>query len=205
MFQNRNWTILTFPPTFRLLQTLQVMYPYAPQNDDELELMQGDFIFMSPVEQSSASEGWVYGTSLGTGLSGLLPENYVTRADESDTWVVHGWGGNVARWQSICWIVSVFFPVVLPQSLASPGFLSPSVVREPCRSLAVFCDGSGVVSANVRSHSVLNCASPSNSGGIVGGLLFDGKLSDSLLDSLMDPSTHTGLCPPMQVQFEFCF
>lgn len=79
-----------FLSTFRLLQTLQVMYPYVPQNDDELELMQGDFIFMSPVEQSSASEGWVYGTSLGTGLSGLLPENYVTRADESDTWVVHG-------------------------------------------------------------------------------------------------------------------
>lgn len=76
------------PPPF--LQTLQVMYPYVPQNDDELELVPGDFIFMSPVEQSSASEGWVYGTSLGTGLSGLLPENYVNRADESDTWVVHG-------------------------------------------------------------------------------------------------------------------
>ncbi|KAF3840725.1 hypothetical protein F7725_006587 [Dissostichus mawsoni] len=60
------------------------------ENDDELELAQGDFIFMSPVEQSSASEGWVFGTSLGTGLSGLLPENYVNRADESDTWVVHG-------------------------------------------------------------------------------------------------------------------
>uniref|UniRef100_A0A672F696 Ubiquitin associated and SH3 domain containing Ba n=1 Tax=Salarias fasciatus TaxID=181472 RepID=A0A672F696_SALFA len=71
-------------------ETLQVMYPYVPQNDDELELVQGDFIFMSPVEQTTASEGWVYGTSLGTGLSGLLPENYVSRADESDTWVVHG-------------------------------------------------------------------------------------------------------------------
>uniref|UniRef100_A0A8C8A224 Ubiquitin associated and SH3 domain containing Ba n=1 Tax=Oryzias sinensis TaxID=183150 RepID=A0A8C8A224_9TELE len=68
-------------------ETLQVMYPYVPQNDDELELLPGDFIFMSPVEQSTASEGWVYGTSLGTGLSGLLPENYVSRADESDTWV----------------------------------------------------------------------------------------------------------------------
>ncbi|MEQ2180937.1 hypothetical protein GOODEAATRI_006409, partial [Goodea atripinnis] len=58
----------------------EVMYPYVPQNDDELELLQGDFIFMSPVEQSTASEGWVYGTSLGTGLSGLLPENYVREA-----------------------------------------------------------------------------------------------------------------------------
>lgn len=72
------------------LQTLQVMYPYVPQNDDELELVLGDFIFTSPVEQSSASEGWVFGTSLGTGQSGLLPENYVNQADESDTWVVHG-------------------------------------------------------------------------------------------------------------------
>lgn len=71
-------------------QTLRVMYPYTPQNDDELELVPGDFIFMSPVEQVSASEGWVYGTSMGTGLSGLLPENYVNRADECDTWVLHG-------------------------------------------------------------------------------------------------------------------
>ena len=34
----------------------------------------------------------------------------------------------------------------------------------------------------------------------MGGLLFDGKLNDSLLDSLMDPPSLTGLCPPMQVQ-----
>ncbi|XP_054899771.1 ubiquitin-associated and SH3 domain-containing protein B [Poeciliopsis prolifica] len=120
-------------------ETLQVMYPYVPQNDDELELLQGDFIFMSPVEQSTASEGWLFGTSLGTGLSGLLPENYVSRADESDTWVVHG------------------------------------------------------------SHSFLNCVSPSTSGSPMGGLLFDGQLNDSLLDSLMDPSSLTGLLPPMQI------
>lgn len=51
------------------------------------------------------------------------------------------------------------------------------------------------------SHSVLNCASPSNSGSTVGGLLFDGKLNDSLFDSLMDASSLAGLCPPMQVQY----
>uniref|UniRef100_A0A8C1ZX18 Ubiquitin associated and SH3 domain containing Ba n=1 Tax=Cyprinus carpio TaxID=7962 RepID=A0A8C1ZX18_CYPCA len=71
-------------------ETLRVMYPYAPQNDDELELVPGDFIFMSSIEQATASEGWVYGTSMSTGLSGLLPENYVNRADECDTWVFHG-------------------------------------------------------------------------------------------------------------------
>uniref|UniRef100_A0A8C2Q6H8 Ubiquitin associated and SH3 domain containing Ba n=1 Tax=Cyprinus carpio TaxID=7962 RepID=A0A8C2Q6H8_CYPCA len=69
-------------------ETLRVMYPYAPQNDDELELVPGDFIFMSSIEQATASEGWVYGTSMSTGLSGLLPENYVNRADECDTWIL---------------------------------------------------------------------------------------------------------------------
>ncbi|XP_051539477.1 ubiquitin-associated and SH3 domain-containing protein B-like [Myxocyprinus asiaticus] len=71
-------------------ETLRVMYPYVPQNDDELELVPADFIFMSSIEQATASEGWVYGTSMSTGLSGLLPENYVNRADECDTWVFHG-------------------------------------------------------------------------------------------------------------------
>ncbi|KAE8288286.1 Ubiquitin-associated and SH3 domain-containing protein B [Larimichthys crocea] len=132
-----DWLAVLFSRDIRFAnhETLQVMYPYAPQNDDELELVPGDFIFMSAVEQSSASEGWLYGTSLGTGLSGLLPENYVNRADESDTWVVHG------------------------------------------------------------SHSVLNCASPSSSGSSVAASLFDGKLSDSLLDSLMDPCSLAGICP----------
>ncbi|CAB1347769.1 unnamed protein product [Coregonus sp. 'balchen'] len=72
------------------IETLRVMYPYGPQNEDELELVPGDFVFMSPLEQNNTSEGWVYGSSLATGLSGLLPENYVSRADECDTWVFHG-------------------------------------------------------------------------------------------------------------------
>ena len=72
------------------LQSLQVMYPYVPQNEDELELVPGDFVFMSPLEQGGASEGWVQGSSLATGLTGLLPENYVCRADEADAWVFHG-------------------------------------------------------------------------------------------------------------------
>uniref|UniRef100_A0A667Z7S1 Ubiquitin associated and SH3 domain containing B n=1 Tax=Myripristis murdjan TaxID=586833 RepID=A0A667Z7S1_9TELE len=87
-----DWMAVLFSRDIRFAnhETLQVMYPYVPQNEDELELVPGDFIFMSPVEQGSASEGWVYGTSLSTGLSGLLPENYVNRADECDTWVIHG-------------------------------------------------------------------------------------------------------------------
>ncbi|KAM6969937.1 ubiquitin-associated and SH3 domain-containing protein B [Aplochiton taeniatus] len=87
-----DWLAVLFSRDIRFAnhETLRVMYPYTPQNEDELELAPGDFIFMAPAEQGSASEGWVYGTSLGTGTSALLPENYVSRADECDTWVFHG-------------------------------------------------------------------------------------------------------------------
>ncbi|XP_072835288.2 ubiquitin-associated and SH3 domain-containing protein B isoform X1 [Pogona vitticeps] len=87
-----DWVATIFSRDIRFAnhETLQVIYPYTPQNDDELELVPGDFIFMSPVEQITTSEGWIYGTSLTTGCSGLLPENYITKADECGTWVFHG-------------------------------------------------------------------------------------------------------------------
>ncbi|XP_043936974.1 ubiquitin-associated and SH3 domain-containing protein B [Protopterus annectens] len=87
-----DWVATIFSRDIRFAnhETLRVNYPYTPQNDDELELTPGDFIFMPPVEQTTTSEGWIYGTSLTTGCSGLLPENYITKADECDTWVFHG-------------------------------------------------------------------------------------------------------------------
>ncbi|XP_078537964.1 ubiquitin-associated and SH3 domain-containing protein B [Lissotriton helveticus] len=87
-----DWVAAIFSRDIRFAnhETLQVIYPYMPQNDDELELVPGDFIFMAPVEQTSTSEGWIYGTSLATGCSGLLPENYISKADECGTWVFHG-------------------------------------------------------------------------------------------------------------------
>ncbi|XP_053307834.1 ubiquitin-associated and SH3 domain-containing protein B [Spea bombifrons] len=87
-----DWVAAIFSRDIRFAnhETLQVLYPYLPQNDDELELLPGDFIFTSPAEQSNSSEGWTFGTSLGTGCSGLLPENYISKADECGTWVFHG-------------------------------------------------------------------------------------------------------------------
>uniref|UniRef100_A0A8C7UZB0 Ubiquitin associated and SH3 domain containing Bb n=1 Tax=Oncorhynchus mykiss TaxID=8022 RepID=A0A8C7UZB0_ONCMY len=87
-----DWLAVLFSRDIRFAnhETLRVMYPYAPQNEDELELVLGDFVFTSPLEQKNTSEGWVYGSSLATGLSGLLPENYVSRADECDTWKCFG-------------------------------------------------------------------------------------------------------------------
>ncbi|XP_059932202.1 ubiquitin-associated and SH3 domain-containing protein B-like [Gadus macrocephalus] len=87
-----DWLAVLFSRDIRFAnhESLRVMYPYVPQNEDELELVPGDFVFMSPLEQGGASEGWVQGSSLATGLTGLLPENYVSRADEADAWVFHG-------------------------------------------------------------------------------------------------------------------
>uniref|UniRef100_A0A8C7TWL4 Ubiquitin associated and SH3 domain containing Bb n=1 Tax=Oncorhynchus mykiss TaxID=8022 RepID=A0A8C7TWL4_ONCMY len=107
-----DWLAVLFSRDIRFAnhETLRVMYPYAPQNEDELELVPGDFVFMSPLEQNNTSEGWVYGSSLATGLSGLLPENYVSRADECDTWRTlfvcrHGERMDVVfgkHWLSLC-------------------------------------------------------------------------------------------------------
>uniref|UniRef100_H3BI14 Ubiquitin associated and SH3 domain containing B n=1 Tax=Latimeria chalumnae TaxID=7897 RepID=H3BI14_LATCH len=87
-----DWVAVLFSRDIRFAnhETLRVIYPYAPQNDDELELAPGDFIFMSPLEQTNTSEGWIYGTSLMTGCSALLPENYIMKADECETWIFHG-------------------------------------------------------------------------------------------------------------------
>lgn len=35
------------------------------------------------------NEGWFYGTSHNTGMSGLYPGNYVEKAKDSDCWTVH--------------------------------------------------------------------------------------------------------------------
>ena len=42
------------PPSLPLLLPLQaykVLFPYTPQKDDELELMEGDFIYVSATDQ----------------------------------------------------------------------------------------------------------------------------------------------------------
>ncbi|XP_029699834.1 ubiquitin-associated and SH3 domain-containing protein B-like isoform X3 [Takifugu rubripes] len=87
-----DWLVVLFSRDIRFAnhETLRVMYPYTPQNEDELELVPGDHVFVSPVDQGSTIEGWLFGSSLASGRAGLLPENYVSVADECDTWVLHG-------------------------------------------------------------------------------------------------------------------
>ncbi|GIY65673.1 hypothetical protein CDAR_81822 [Caerostris darwini] len=51
------------------------LYAYSPQNEDELELREGDTVYV----MEKCDDGWYVGTSLRTGLFGTFPGNYVER------------------------------------------------------------------------------------------------------------------------------
>jgi sorbin and SH3 domain-containing protein 1 len=53
----------------------RAMYNYRPVNSDELELKEGDTIYV--LEQ--CDDGWFVGTSQRTGYFGTFPGNYVKR------------------------------------------------------------------------------------------------------------------------------
>ncbi|CAL1298380.1 unnamed protein product, partial [Larinioides sclopetarius] len=53
----------------------RALYAYKPQNDDELELKEGDTVYV----MEKCDDGWYVGTSLRTGLFGTFPGNYVER------------------------------------------------------------------------------------------------------------------------------
>ena len=52
------------------------MYNYKPQNDDEVELAEGDVVYV----MEKCDDGWFVGTSQRTGIFGTFPGNYVSKA-----------------------------------------------------------------------------------------------------------------------------
>lgn len=64
-------------PFFSVLYSIRyrALYSYKPQNDDELELKEGDTVYV----MEKCDDGWYVGTSLRTGLFGTFPGNYVER------------------------------------------------------------------------------------------------------------------------------
>lgn len=60
---------------FVCLFRYRALYRYRPQNTDELDLEEGDIIYVL----EKCDDGWFVGTSQKTGHFGTFPGNYVTK------------------------------------------------------------------------------------------------------------------------------
>lgn len=60
---------------FLFVYRYRAIYKYRPQNSDELELQEGDTVYVL----EKCDDGWFVGTSQRTGFFGTFPGNYVER------------------------------------------------------------------------------------------------------------------------------
>ena len=75
--------------SFFLFQVRKVLYPATPTNEDELDLIDGDFVSLPDSDWEGSSDGWHQGTSWLTGVAGMFPGSYTERTAESETWTMH--------------------------------------------------------------------------------------------------------------------
>lgn len=71
------------------VQVRKVLFTYQARAHDELDLIDGDFIFFDEAEVESSTDGWYMGTSWLTGCTGLFAGSYTERTAESETWTMH--------------------------------------------------------------------------------------------------------------------
>jgi hypothetical protein len=52
-------------------------YDYAAADEEEITLTEGDII----INVEAVDDGWVRGTIKATGVSGMMPDNYITKKE----------------------------------------------------------------------------------------------------------------------------
>lgn len=73
MFYNTDFFFSNF--NFQYFLSYRALYNYKPQNADELELLEGDVVYVL----EKCDDGWYVGTSARTGCFGTFPGNYVKK------------------------------------------------------------------------------------------------------------------------------
>ncbi|CAN2387818.1 A [Pristimantis euphronides] len=83
------WEAAIFSRDMRFVhyQTLRAVFPFQPQNEDELKLCVGDLVFVDTTGVLDSPEGWLKVACHRTGCWGLVPENYLDKEIETITWV----------------------------------------------------------------------------------------------------------------------
>lgn len=76
MFQLYRYTLFySTHPNVLYISSYRALYKYTPQNDDELELLEGDTVYVL----EKCDDGWYVGSSNRTGAFGTFPGNYVEK------------------------------------------------------------------------------------------------------------------------------
>ncbi|CAL1539244.1 unnamed protein product [Lymnaea stagnalis] len=85
------WDIKVFSriPTLKTAEVRKIIKHYKPQQEDELELSDGDFVYMDPEEHERSPDGWFKGTSWRMGVSGFFPGNFTIKCSQMEIWTLH--------------------------------------------------------------------------------------------------------------------